>query len=71
MLFPKQAQLSLPPENIAWGTRRDKHSKKLESNKYVVTLSWKMFTASQGHWKRSDNIVPRHSGKCEVCSESM
>jgi len=35
------------------------------------TLPWKVFIASQGHWKWSDNVFPRHSGKCEVCSESV
>jgi len=32
-----------------WGTRRDKHTKKLESNDYAGTLPWKVFIASQGH----------------------
>jgi len=36
-----------PPEKNAWGTRRDKHTKKLESN--AGSLSWKLFIASQGH----------------------
>jgi len=35
------------PEKKAWGTRRDKHTKKLESN--AGSLSWKVFIASQGH----------------------
>jgi len=30
----------------AWGTRRDKHTKKLESNSYAGTLPWKVFIAS-------------------------
>jgi len=55
MLFRKQAQLSSPPKN-AWVTQRDKHTKKLESNNYAGTLPWKVFIASQGHWKWSDNI---------------
>jgi len=29
-------------------TRRDKHTKKLESNNYAGTSPWKVFTASQG-----------------------
>jgi len=33
----------------AWGTRRDKHTKKLESNNYAGTLPWKVFIGSQGH----------------------
>jgi len=37
MLFRKQAQLSLPQKTNIWGTRRDKHAKKLESN-YAGTL---------------------------------
>jgi len=36
-----------PPEKNAWGTRRDKHTKKLESN--AGSLSWKLFIPSQGH----------------------
>jgi len=44
-LFRKQAQLSLPPKN-AWGTRRDKHTKKLESNNYAGTLPWQVFISS-------------------------
>jgi len=31
-------------------------------------LLWKVFIASQGHWKWSDNIFPCHSGKREICS---
>ena len=62
---------TLPTPKTAWGTRRDKHTKKLESNNYAGTLSCKVLIASQGYWKWSDNIFPRHSGKREVCSESM
>jgi len=54
-----------PPPN-AWSTRRDKHTKELESNNYTGTLLWKVFIASQRHWKWSGNIWKR-----EVCSESM
>jgi len=38
-----------PPKKNAWGTRRDKHAKKLESNNHAGTLLWKAFIASQGH----------------------
>jgi len=38
-----------PPEKNAWGTRRDKHTKKIESNNYAGTLPWKMFIASHGY----------------------
>ena len=31
-LFRKQAQLSFPQKSNVWGTRRDKHAKKLKSN---------------------------------------
>jgi len=65
ILFRHYAQLSLPPKN-AWDTRRNDHTKKLESNNYAGTLSWKVFIASQVHWKWSDNIWKR-----EVCNESM
>jgi len=44
----KEAQLSLSPKNV-WGTRRDEHTKKLESNDYAGTLLRKVFIASQGH----------------------
>jgi len=47
-------------------TRRDKHPKKLEA--INGTFPWKVFIASQGHWKWPDNAFPRHSGKCEVYS---
>ena len=30
-------------------TRRDKHTKRLESKNYAGTLPWKVFIASQGH----------------------
>jgi len=50
-----------PPEKNAWGTRRDKHTKKLKSN--VGSLSWKVFIASQGDWKWSDNIFYITAGK--------
>ena len=55
-----------PHQKNAWGMRRDERTKKLESNNYAGTLSWKVFIASQRHWKWSDNIWKR-----EVCSESM
>jgi len=48
ILFRKQAQLSLPPKKRL-GTRRDEHTKQLESNNYAGTLAWKVFIASQGH----------------------
>jgi len=48
------------------GTRRDKHTRNLESNSHTGTLLWKVFIASQGHWKWSDNTWKR-----EVFSESM
>jgi len=48
ILFRKQAQLFLTPKT-AWGTRRDKHTKKLESNYYAGTLPWKVLIASQGY----------------------
>ena len=70
ILFWKQAQLSLLQKN-AWSTRREEHTKKLESNSYAGTLPWKVFMASQAHWKWSDNIFPRHRGKRVVRSESM
>jgi len=53
-----------PPETNAWGARRDKHTKKLESN--AASLSWKVFIASQGHWKWSDNIVHVTAGKLSL-----
>jgi len=37
------------PTKNAWGTRRDKHTKKLKSNNYAGTLPWKVFIVSQGH----------------------
>jgi len=67
ILFRKQAQLFLPPRT-AWGTRRDKHTKKLESNNYAGTLPWTVLIASQGYWKWSDNIFHVTAGnvKCIV-----
>jgi len=44
------------PEKNAWGTCRDKHTKKIESNNYAGTLPWKMFIASHGYWKWPDNF---------------
>ena len=42
---------NFPPPKSAWGrpTRRDKHTKKLDSNNYAGTLPCKVFIASQGH----------------------
>jgi len=53
ILFRKQAQLFLPPKKTLGvrDTRRDKHMKKLESNNYAGTLSWKVFITSHGHCK--------------------
>jgi len=46
--FENKCNFSSPLKN-AWGTCRDKHTKKLESNSYAGTLPWKVFIASQGH----------------------
>jgi len=55
------------PQNNTFGVRVETNiPKKLESNNYAGTLRWKVFIASQGHWKWSDNIWKR-----EVCNESM
>ena len=51
----KTSTIFPPPQNCL-GTRRDKHTKKLESNNYAGTLPWKLLIASQGYWKWSDNI---------------
>ena len=51
------------PEKNVWGKRRDKHTKKLESNNYPGTLPWKVFIASQGHWKWPYNIFHIKAGK--------
>jgi len=60
------------PKFVGWlrlDTRRDKHPKKLEAINADTLPCWKVFIASQGHWKWSDNVFPaRHSGKCEFCS---
>jgi len=40
---------NLPPPKNVCVTRRDKHTKKLESNNYAGTLPWKVFIASQEH----------------------
>ena len=40
--FENKHNFSSPPKN-AWVTRRDKHTKKLESNNYAGTLPWKVF----------------------------
>jgi len=48
--FENKCNFSSPPKN-AWGTRRDKHTKKLVSNNYAGTLPWKVFIASQRRWK--------------------
>jgi len=69
--IPKTSTTFPPPKKHVWGARIDKHIKKFESNSYAGILPWKVFIAPQGHWKRSDNIFPPHSGKREVCSESM
>jgi len=37
------------PRKNARGTRRDKHTKKLESNKKAGIVPWKVFIASQEH----------------------
>jgi len=37
------------PQKNACGTRRDKHTKKLESNNYAGTSPWQVFFASQRH----------------------
>jgi len=47
-IISKTSTTSLPQKS-AWGMRRDKHAKKLESNYYAGTLPWKVFIASQGH----------------------
>ena len=49
ILFRKQAQLFLSPERNAWGTRRDKHTKKFENKNYADTSPWKVLIASQAH----------------------
>ena len=47
--FENKPNFPSSPKKNAWGTRRDKHTKKLESNNYADTLLWKVFIASQGH----------------------
>jgi len=47
--FKNKHKLFLQPKQNVWVTRRDKHTKKLESNNYAGTLPWKVFVASQGH----------------------
>ena len=64
-IISKTGTTFTPPKKRL-GTRRDEHTKELVSNNYAGTLPWKVFIASQGHWKWSDNIWKR-----EVCSESM
>jgi len=71
MYIISKTSTTLPPPKNAWGRRGDKHTKKLLSNSYAGTLPCKMFIASQGHWKWSENIFPRRSVKREVCSESI
>jgi len=40
------------PQNNTFGVRVETNiPKKLESNNYAGTLRWKVFIASQGHWK--------------------
>jgi len=36
------------PSKNAWGTRRDKHTKKLESNNYAGTSPWQVFLHPKG-----------------------
>ena len=43
--FESKHNFPFPPKN-AWGMRRDKQTKKLESNNYAGTLAWKVFIAS-------------------------
>jgi len=43
--FENKQNFPSTPKN-AWGTRRDKHTKKLESNNYAGILPWKVFIAS-------------------------
>jgi len=72
-LFRKQAQISLSPKH-AWVTRREKHTKTLESNNYAGNLPWKVFIAPLHHKDiENDQTIfsARHSAKREVCSESM
>jgi len=44
--FENKHNFPSPQKNV-WVTRRDKHTKKLESN--AGSLFWKVFLASQGH----------------------
>ena len=53
--FENRRNFPSPIKNAS-GARRDKHTKKLERNNYADTLPWKVFIASQAHWKWSDNI---------------
>jgi len=46
--FENRHNFHFPPKKRL-GTRRDEHTKKLESNNYAGTLPWKVFIASQGH----------------------
>ena len=45
-IISKTSTTFSPPQRNAWCTRRDKHTKKLESNNYGGTLFWKVFIAS-------------------------
>ena len=53
--FENRHNFHSPPKKRL-GTRRDEHTKKLESINYAGTLPWKVFIASHGYWKWSDNI---------------
>jgi len=44
-----ESKHNFPPKKVAWGMRRDKHTKKLENNNYAGTLPCKVFITSQGH----------------------
>jgi len=49
-MISKTSTTFLPSQKKnVWGTRRDKHTKKLESKNYAGTLPWKVFIALRGH----------------------
>jgi len=55
------------------GTRRNKHAKKLESNNYAGTLPFELegIYCITRALKTIRQYFPRHSGRYEVCRESM
>jgi len=65
-IISKEAQLVSPPTETLGVRVETNITKKHESNN-----PGKVFIASQGHLKKIRQYFSRHSGKREVCSESM